>query len=98
MAKAKNIKITDDRYGGVFNTGLNGRIEKIPHNTEIEAGKDLRDHLDELGVAFEVVSGAGSEEGSGEPAPTPPEEKPEHPKPPAKPKKAKKAKPTTAKK
>lgn len=63
------IKVTDNRHGNSFRTGINGRIYDIPLNQEFEVEDGLVDHLKGLGVAFEEVSSKGassSKEGSGE--------------------------------
>jgi hypothetical protein len=68
---ATNIKITDNRYGDSFRTGVNGLLYDIPVNREVLVEDALADHIRGLGVAFEqprpASKGAsGSEEGSGD--------------------------------
>jgi hypothetical protein len=65
------IKITDDRQGRSFRTGINGRFYDIPRNTEIEVEDEMVDHLKGLGVGFEEIEGSSkgassSKEGSGD--------------------------------
>jgi len=68
---ATNIKITDNRYGDSFRTGVNGLLYDIPVNREVLVEDALADHIRGLGVAFEEPRPAskgdsGSEEGSGD--------------------------------
>lgn len=68
MATTK-IKITDDRQGRTFRTGVNGRFYDLPVNQEVEVDSGLIDHLKGLGVAFEDDASkraSRSLEGSGE--------------------------------
>ena len=64
------IKITDDRYGESFRTGVNGLLYDIPLNTPVNVEDVLADHIKGLGVACEdaeAPEGArGSKEGSGD--------------------------------
>jgi hypothetical protein len=68
---ATNIKITDNRYGESFRTGVNGLLYDIPVNQEVLVEDALAEHIRGLGVAFDqprpASKGAsGSEEGSGD--------------------------------
>lgn len=65
------IKITDDRQGRSFRTGVNGRFYDFPLNTEQNVDDEMLQHLKDLGVAFDEVSskGAASKEGSDGAAP-----------------------------
>jgi hypothetical protein len=65
---ATNIKITDNRYGDSFRTGVNGLMYDIPLNTEVLVEDALADHIRGLGVAFEEprARGAKGEEGGAE--------------------------------
>lgn len=66
------IKITDDRQGRSFRTGVNGKFFDLPVNQETQVDDLLLDHLRTLGVAFDEVAserGAGSKEGSVDLAP-----------------------------
>lgn len=63
------IKITDDRQGATFRTGVNGRLFDLPINTEIPVSDAMCDHLKGIGVRFEEVDAkraSSSKEGSGE--------------------------------
>jgi hypothetical protein len=64
------IKITDDRQGRSFRTGVNGRFYDLGINREIEVDDGMIDHLKGLGVSFEEIEGSkgasASKEGSGE--------------------------------
>lgn len=64
------IKVTDDRQGRSFRTGVNGRFYDFQLNQEVEVDDAMVDHLKGLGVAFEEVSASkrasSSEEGSEE--------------------------------
>lgn len=67
---AKNIRITDNRYGDSFRTGINGLLYDIPLNQDVLVEDALADHIRGLGVAFEeprsrdAKGASGSEEGS----------------------------------
>src|SRR5687767_15937701 len=63
----KRIKITDDRQGATFRTGINGRMWDFPLNQEIAAEEVLIDHLRTIGCRFEEVDSraSSSKEGSG---------------------------------
>lgn len=54
------IKVTDDRQGRSFRTGINGRFYDIPINQEIEVEDEMVDHLKGLGVSLDEVSSKGS--------------------------------------
>lgn len=65
----KTIKITDDRQGGTYRTGVNGRIFDLPLNTELTVDEALADHLKGIGCRFDEVEAkraSSSKEGSGE--------------------------------
>ncbi len=71
------IKITDDRQGRTFRTGINGMQYDIPVGSEQEVDDGLIDHLKGLGVAFDEIEtsrrASSSKEGSeGELAPVGP--------------------------
>lgn len=69
--KTQTIKIDRDRHGPTLRGGVNGRIFEIPTDSNYEATELLVEHLRNSGVSFETVDGAGSKEGSGDPAPNP---------------------------
>lgn len=63
------IKITDDRQGATFRTGINGRIFDLPINTEVKVSDSMADHLRTVGCRFDEVDAkraSSSKEGSGE--------------------------------
>lgn len=65
----KTIKITDDRQGASFRTGLNGRYYDLPINQEVTVDEVLVDHLKSVGARFEEVDAkraSSSKEGSGD--------------------------------
>ena len=68
--KTQTIKVNRDRHGPTLRGGINGRVFTIPTGSNYEAEEVLVEHLRNSGVSFEEVSdGAGSKEGSGDPAP-----------------------------
>jgi hypothetical protein len=63
------IKITDDRQGRTFRTGVNGKLFDLAINQEINVTDEMVDHLRGIGVRFDEVDtkrANSSEEGSGE--------------------------------
>lgn len=65
----KTIKITDDRQGNTFRTGVNGRLFDLPIKQEIKVDAALCEHLEGIGVRFDEVDGKGAgsaKEGSGD--------------------------------
>ena len=69
MPSTTAIKVTDDRQGRSFRTGINGRYFDIPVNQRFEAEELLVEHLRSQGVAFDELEGeraSRSKEGSGE--------------------------------
>jgi hypothetical protein len=65
----KTIKVTDDRQGATFRTGVNGRFFDLPLNQEIAVDPSLVDHLTSIGCRFEEVDAkraSSSKEGSGD--------------------------------
>lgn len=71
--------VRDDRHGANLRTVQNGKIRLFEVGAELEDEQDVIDHLLDLGIAVEVLSGkskgagSSSEEGSVEvePAPAP---------------------------
>lgn len=65
----KTIKITDDRQGATFRTGINGKLFDLPLNTPLEVDEAMCDHLDAIGCRFDEVEAkraGSSKEGSGD--------------------------------
>lgn len=66
--KTKTIKITDDRQGATFRTGINGKLFDLPTNQELNVDEALVEHLEGIGARFEEVEDAkrasSSKEGS----------------------------------
>lgn len=63
------IKITDDRQGRTFRTGVNGRLFDLPLNQELAVSDAMVEHLRGIGVRFDEVEtkrAGSSKEGSGE--------------------------------
>ncbi len=63
----KTIKITDDRQGNTYRTGVNGRMFDLPLNEEFEVDEALVEHLEGIGCRFEEVEAkraGSSKEGS----------------------------------
>jgi hypothetical protein len=63
----KTIKITDDRYGATYRTGVNGKIFDLPLNTELNVDEAFVAHLTDVGARFDEVDAkraSSSKEGS----------------------------------
>lgn len=63
------IKITDDRQGATYRTGVNGRLFDLPLNQELNVDDALVDHLKGIGARFDEVDAkraGSSKEGSGD--------------------------------
>jgi hypothetical protein len=61
------IKITDDRQGATFRTGINGRLFDLPINQELNVSDAMVEHLRGTGVRFDKVDAkraSSSKEGS----------------------------------
>lgn len=63
----RTIKITDNRQGATFRTGVNGKMFDLPLNTELTVEDALAEHLEGIGVRFDEVEtkrASSSKEGS----------------------------------
>lgn len=63
----RTIKITDDRQGQTYRTGINGKLFDLPLNTELTVDDEMVAHLEGVGVRFDEVDtkrASSSKEGS----------------------------------
>ena len=63
----KTIKVTDDRFGATFRTGVNGKMFDLPLNQELTVDDAFVAHLEGIGARFDEVDAkraSSSKEGS----------------------------------